>query len=297
MTGRKNREGAMGQGRVKGLVKKAFRAGKSKSRWMVENIPVYAAGLGRGLGIYYSENTKRLSSYQDKHQGERCFVIGNGPSLTPQDLERLKGEYSFGCNMVYKIFDRTSWRPTYHCVSDMMLSQCKGREFAQYVESPFFTLRSRYREMEDYPEGTVYVYDVNHKHYRVSGHLLWYVVRSKATVVLFMIELAMYMGFQEIYLLGVDCTSSFEKQGHFVENYVSKDLQEKDRERTRDIMRNPQATEEEIRRYHLERDIQRYEKIRKAAQKRRVRIYNATRGGRLEVFPRKSLDVILPVEF
>lgn len=292
-----DREGVMGVGRAKGLVKALIRVGKSKSRWMVENVPVYAAGLGRGLGIYYSENTKRLASYRNRHQGERCFIIGNGPSLTTEDLERLKGEYSFGCNMVYKIFDRTSWRPTYHCVSDMMLSQCKGQEFAKYVESPYFTLRSRYREMEAHPEDSIYVYDINHKHYRVSDHLLWYVVRSKATVVLFMIELAMYMGFQEIYLLGVDCTSSFEKQGHFVENYISSDLQKKDLERTRKHLRNPQATEEEIRKYHLDRDIYRYGQIKKAAEKRGVKIYNATRGGQLEVFPRKSLDAILPVEF
>lgn len=287
----------MEHGKVKGLAQTAARVGKNKSRWMLENIPVYVAGFGRGIGIYFSENTRQLSSYRNKHQGQRCFVIGNGPSLTPEDLERLKGEYSFGCNMVYKIFGQTSWRPTYHCVSDMMLSQHKGPEFARYVESPFFTLRSRYRKMEECPKDTVYVYDINHKYYRVSNNLFRYVVRSKATVVLFMMELAMYMGFQEIYLLGVDCTSSFEKQGHFVENYISKDLQKEDLARTRDIMRNPHATEEEIRRYHLERDVHRYGKIHEAAKKRQVQIYNATRGGQLEVFPRKSLDVILPVEF
>lgn len=275
------------------LAKAVVRAGKSKTRWMIENIPVYAAGLGRGLGIYYSENTRRLAAFQNRHQGERCFVVGNGPSLTAEDLEKIQGGYSFGCNMVYKIFSRTSWRPTYHCVSDMMLSQHNGREFARYVESPYFTLKSRYRMLEECPKDTVYVYDINHKYYRVSNNLLRYVVRSKATVVLFMIELAMYMGFQEIYLLGVDCTSSFEKQGHFTENYISRDLQKEDLARTRDIMRNPDATEEEIRRYHLDRDISRYEKIKKAAKKRGVQIFNATRGGQLETFPRKCLEDVL----
>ena len=243
-----------------------------------------------GLGIYHSENTRRLAAFQNKHQGQRCFVVGNGPSLTAEDLDKISGEYSFGCNMVYKIFSQTSWRPSYHCVSDLMLSQNKGSEFAKYVESPYFTLKSRYRELEACPKDTVYVYDINHKYYRVSDNLLRYVVRSKATVVLFMIELAMYMGFQEIYLLGVDCTSSFEKQGHFVENYISKELQNKDLDRTREIMRKPDATESEIRRYHLERDMHRYEKIKRAAQKRQVQIFNATRGGQLEVFPRKSLN-------
>lgn len=285
----------MKQSKVKHLAQTAVRVGKSKSRWMVENIPVYLAGVGRGMGIYCSANTRKLASYQNLHQGKRCFVVGNGPSLTPKDLDCIQEEYSFGCNMVYKVFEQTSWRPSYHCVSDMMLSQYNGRDFARYVESPYFTLRSRYRKMEVCPEDTVYVYDINHKYYRVSHNLLRYVVRSKATVVLFMMELAMYMGFREIYLLGVDCTSSFEKQGHFVENYISRELQKKDMDRTRDIMRNPCATEEEIRRYHLDRDIFRYEKIYKAARERQVQICNATRGGQLEVFPRKSLEDILRV--
>ena len=58
----------MEQGRVKQLAHEIVRVGKSKSRWMVENIPVYVAGFGRGLGIYHSENTRRLAAFQNKHQ-------------------------------------------------------------------------------------------------------------------------------------------------------------------------------------------------------------------------------------
>ena len=41
------------------------------------------------------------------HKGERCFLIGNGPSLRISDLEALQenGEITFGCNLVIKIPD------------------------------------------------------------------------------------------------------------------------------------------------------------------------------------------------
>ena len=39
---------------------------------------------------YYSperrDTIERLAALKDKHKGERCFIIGNGPSLTQTDL-------------------------------------------------------------------------------------------------------------------------------------------------------------------------------------------------------------------
>ncbi len=65
-----------------------------------------------------SEDSNKLKGYKNIHSGERCFVIGNGPSLTPEDLDKLKNEYSFASNHIYKIFDRTNWRPTYYVSVD-----------------------------------------------------------------------------------------------------------------------------------------------------------------------------------
>ncbi len=42
-------------------------------------------GFFRKHGIVITTNGKKLLSYRDKHQGERCFLIGNSPSLTAED--------------------------------------------------------------------------------------------------------------------------------------------------------------------------------------------------------------------
>ena len=36
---------------------------------------------------------KALRSLKNIHSGKRCFIIGNGPSLTPGDLDLIKNEY------------------------------------------------------------------------------------------------------------------------------------------------------------------------------------------------------------
>lgn len=84
---------------------------------------------------------------KDSHKGERCFLIGNGPSLTGEDLHLLKDEYTFGTNMVYKIFDKTDWRPSFHCVSDTIYASKLGIELSKMVKAPLFTTERTYRRM------------------------------------------------------------------------------------------------------------------------------------------------------
>ena len=57
---------------------------------------------------------KRIALYKNKYTGRRCFIVANGPSLRPEDLDLLhdRGEITFGMNRIYKLFDQTSWRPT-----------------------------------------------------------------------------------------------------------------------------------------------------------------------------------------
>src|SRR5262245_13879795 len=42
-----------------------------------------------------------LTSYRNLHKGERCFLIGNGPSLAKLDLQKLGGELAFTVNRGY----------------------------------------------------------------------------------------------------------------------------------------------------------------------------------------------------
>ena len=41
---------------------------------------------------------RKLRRLKDKYKGERCFILGNGPSLAKTDLSLLRNEYTFGLN-------------------------------------------------------------------------------------------------------------------------------------------------------------------------------------------------------
>jgi len=36
------------------------------------------------------DTMRRLRQFHDRYEGERCFIIGNGPSLNNTDLSKLK---------------------------------------------------------------------------------------------------------------------------------------------------------------------------------------------------------------
>ena len=85
-----------------------------------------------------------------------------------------------------------------------------------------------------------------------------------------MLQIAIYMGFKEIYLLGNDCSYSTDKQ-HFIESgHYDKQAETVG-----------------------ERMIFAFKIAKKYADKNGIKIYNATRGGMLEVFDRVDLNVVV----
>ena len=50
------------------------------------------------------DSIARLAALRDRHRGERCFILGNGPSLKRTDLSKLRNETTFGLNRIYLAF-------------------------------------------------------------------------------------------------------------------------------------------------------------------------------------------------
>src|SRR5258708_28843911 len=67
----------------------------------------------------YAPLLKRNEVFRDRHKGQRCFIIGNGPSLKKQDLSPLANEITFVTNSFYvHPIVGDSWQPTYYFFSD-----------------------------------------------------------------------------------------------------------------------------------------------------------------------------------
>ena len=100
------------------------------------------------------ESIHRLRKYKDIHRGERCFIIGNGPSLKQLDLTLLKNEYTFGMNRIYMAFEEMGFSTSYYvCMNDLVVEQCA--EDIQKLDIPRF-LSWRARKWVHLDEGIQY---------------------------------------------------------------------------------------------------------------------------------------------
>lgn len=92
----------------------------------VKNIPQFIFWQ-----LWKTKNTKRLNEFNNKHAGERIFLIANGPSLSKMDLTRLKDKITFGMNRIYLLEEKMGFLPNYYsCVNELVLDQ-----FADEIDS------------------------------------------------------------------------------------------------------------------------------------------------------------------
>lgn len=245
-----------------------------------------------------SSDSKFVKSLKGKYEGQRCWIIGNGPSLTKEDLDVLedKREISIASNRIYHIYPKTKWRPTFYISMDVdgLLTEIhRIREGGDYLKFINYKARKYGRNPDDH---MVYLY--RYGRFRIKNYVveaktmssdISHYITSVGTVTANAIEIAIYMGFKEIYLLGVD------------NNYAVKRLEDGSIYRDPNIkssyfegMKDGKGKEGDgisIQTVHQMNES--YELCKQFALSKGVRIYNATRGGKLEIFPRVDFDKLL----
>jgi len=216
-------------------------------------------------------------------KNKRCFVIGNGPSLTLADLNmlHLNKEVCFASNKIYQLFDETEWRPDFFATCDSILykNNCDIINKLELVK--FFPLDILSKE--NIKHGEVHAFSrVPFQLFRKKPHFQPELTKrlcEGGTITYFLLQIAVYMGFKEIYLLGCDFNFSYgiDVNGNYFEN--SKVINHfKDDGKKLDTMPN------------LQYNLWAYESAQDYCRSHDVKIFNATRGGKLEVFPRRSFD-------
>ncbi len=68
------------------------------------------------------EKAHEWNELREAHSGHDAWlVVGNGPSLTSEDLESLGHLPSVASNKINLLYDRTDWRPTLYTIVDAVL--------------------------------------------------------------------------------------------------------------------------------------------------------------------------------
>ena len=151
---------------------------------------------------------RRLSSLQNRHRGERCVIIGMGPSLRTTDLDRLKGTVAFACNKIFLSFDETDWRPQYYTVSDVLVAENNRDEIDKLDVCKIFPSWVRHRFNRDSDVLWVPVARLKEA-FRGAGvgfsmNLTDGIQPCGCTVLYDQLQIAYHMGFAEAVLIGVD---------------------------------------------------------------------------------------------
>ena len=235
---------------------------------------------------------RRLRKIKNIHYGEKCIIVGNGPSLLANDLDMINdsGIITFGTNRVFKIFGNTKWRPTYYVSEDPnIIKGCCDEIDAVPAKIKFLPLQIIWYETRKRFKNTLYFWQ-NYDHskdykYSFSTSIDKQIDHTN-TITCTCVAIAAYMGFKEIYLIGVDHNYriSVNEKGekvldnmvkdHFCDNYNNK------------YNSNTEPPD-------LGKTTQSYINAKKYCEENGIKIYNATRGGKLEVFERKSLDDVI----
>ena len=222
-----------------------------------------------------AESSRMLAEMRNRHAGERCFILGNGPSLRHTDLSLLRGETTFGLNRIYLNFEKMGYSTTYYvAVNTLVIEQCAG-EIMSLAVPRFITWRARrwlVRDPQivfmdtDYTEPATFSKDVSGRVYEGS------------TVTYIALQLAFHMGFDQVVLVGVD--HSFESSGqpnatvisegndrdHFSPDYFGRGF----RWQLPDLTASERA----------------YEMAKRAFEAEGRSIVDATIDGKLQVFPK-----------
>lgn len=174
-------------------------------------------------------STQVLRRFKDRYSG-RCVIIGNGPSLQRTDLSKLQGEVTFGLNRIYLLFEERRFTTEFLVsVNRYVIEQC-AQEIERQPCTKFLGWGARRSVRRS--SNTAFVQSAHIQGF--SKNPIREGAYEGATVTYVAMQLAFFMGFREVVLVGVDhsfstkgpphtvVTSSGDDPNHFDPNYFGR---------------------------------------------------------------------------
>ncbi len=228
---------------------------------------------------------RRLKKLKDIHRCQRCFIIGNGPSLRSEDLTKIKNnnDITFAFNRIFHIFSDTTWRPTYYLSQDeRMLLGCEDEVEKIPADIKFIPIENRWYYGIKKLKGIQYFHLISENETNFFSENINKYIVARGTVVYTAIQVAVYMGIKEIYLIGVDhqFNKVLDKDGKLVIDNTVQNYFCNAYDQDKDNLWIP----------NTDKTTLIYMSAKEYADAHGIKIYNATRGGKLEVFPRVEFD-------
>jgi len=238
----------------------------------------------------WSRHRKRIQELRNCYAGRRCFVIGGGPSLAQTPLDLLTNEITIASNAIFLLFGEISFRPTFYTVEDQLVAEDRAPAINQLRGMHKIFPADVWRYLKE-DEETIYV---NFKRGEYDGFpkfsdRLDEVVYWGGTVTFMNLQLAWHLGCREVYLVGIDHSyqppSAKDKMEGNVITWQSADVNHFHPDYFGPGYRwhDPRVDRMELG----------YLEARRFFTEHGGVIYNATIGGKLEVFPRVKFEDLI----
>lgn len=235
------------------------------------------------------EKIKKLKNIANGRK--RCFVIATGPSLTIEDLELLDDEFTISVNSIVECFSETKWRPNCYVAEDpvvyeMFIKNYGVEKLSKDCEYLVFAISSGMLPFGDIYDNMYFFNLVDESYARIPNFSEEFseIVYESSTVIYPAIQLAFYMGFKEVYMLGADLGFSL------VKNEEGDVEQKANKEATASFLKK-QVSKASI--YEEKKIIRGYRAAKKYADEHNLILKNATRGGYLNELERVRLEEVL----
>lgn len=244
--------------------------------------------------IHQTPDFDGIAALKGRWRGERCVIIGNGPSINRTDLTKLRNEHTFAVNGIFYKTAEMGFDPTFYVVEDSSVMK-ENIEAIKAYRGKYKLFPTIYRNLHPKDENVLF-FLMNRGFYERESPAFCVPrfstdaarrVYCGQSVTHINLQLAYYFGFSEVYLIGVDFSyvipesairtgdlilSTEDDPNHFHGDYFGKGKTWKD----------PKLHRVKLN-YELARDM--FE-----ADGRKV--FNATKGGELEVFERAEYDKV-----
>ena len=148
------------------------------------------------------KNRAKITQFRDLHAGKRCVVIANGPSLGSVNLIPLKNEWTIGMNRIYLHFPKMGFETSYYvAINDLVINQFKDEistlKMPKFLNWNLRNLFSTNAPRTNYLKTNLGLQDEFSKD-------ICKPISSGGTVTFVALQLAYYMGFNEVVLIGLD---------------------------------------------------------------------------------------------
>jgi hypothetical protein len=264
---------------------------------------IYSVGYVKKtlVGLRYRHWLGKNAMLKNLHTGERCFILGNGPSVKEQNLSYLKEEIVFSVSNGYKHTAYAEIRPKYHVVPQITFGAVTEQnvidwffEMDDEIVSEILFLSTQQYELIERTNGFK---ERNIRYVCMQGDfdgalklpsLEWCIPAVHSAPIL-AIMIAMYMGFKDVYLLGVDHDWFFKRNYSYAFGktmFSGKDI--------------GVGAEGEMLDMRLADQLpiaaalwRQYRFLHNIADKNDIHIYNATYGGALDEFERVDFERLM----